>query len=125
MTLSSADIKRQIIQMAGSSDIKKRMENPPGIPEGELLDVGNEFKKLTAGKGWLYLEAYMLRRMNLVGMALSDKDNPDQRGMARGYIELLQYVELSIRKAEEIEEKERTKYAKAKNVQEDETDNRE
>ena len=120
MTLSSADIKRQIIQMSGSSEIKKRMENPPGIPDGELLEVGNELKKLTNTKGWLYLEAYILRRMNLVGLALSDKDNPDQKGMARGYIELLQYIELSIRKAEEIEEKEKVRYGKAKNVSEEE-----
>ncbi len=71
-------------------------------------------------KGWL--EAYMLRRMNLVGLALSDKENPDQKGIARGYIELMQMIQLHIQKAEEIAEKERLKYAKTESVSKDETD---
>ncbi len=120
MSLSSSEIKRQILMSAGQSDIKKRMENPPGISDGELLEIGNDLKAITKMRGWIWIESYMLRRMNLVGLALSDKENPDQKGIARGYIELMQMIQLHIQKAEEIEEKERLAHAKTKDVSEDE-----
>ncbi len=122
MSLSSAEIKRQILMSAGQSDMKRKMENPPGISDGELLEIGNDLKSITKMRGWIWLEAYMLRRMNLVGLALSDKENPDQKGIARGYIELMQMIQLHIQKAEEIAEKERLKYAKTESVSKDETD---
>jgi len=61
----------------------------------------------------------MIRRMNLVGLAMSEKEIPDQKGIARGYIELMQAIQLHIQKAEEIEQKERLKY-ETKNVPKDE-----
>jgi hypothetical protein len=120
MSISSSEIKRQILMSAGQSDIKKRMENPPGISDGELLEIGNDLKSVTKMRGWIWIESYMFRRMNLVGLVLSDKDQPDQKGIARGYIELMQVIQLHIQKAEEIEEKERLKYAKTETVPEDE-----
>jgi hypothetical protein len=120
MSLSSSEIKRQILMSAGQSDMKKKMENPPGISDGELLEIGNDLKAITRMRGWIWLEAYMLRRMNLVGLALSDKENPDQKGIARGYIELMQMIQLHIQKAEEIETKERLKHGKTETVPEDE-----
>jgi len=123
MTLSSAEIKRQILISAGNSDIKKRMDKaPPGISEGEQIEIGNNLEALTRMKGWTLVESYMMRRMNLVGLVLSaeeDKDK-DQKGVARGFIELMQWIELMIRRRDEIIEKETKAYAKAQSVSEDE-----
>lgn len=116
MTLSSAEIKRQILMSAGTSDIKKRMDrNPPGISEGEQIEMGNDLEAVTKTRGWILIESYMLRRMNLVGLVLSDKDNLDQKGIARGYIELMQWIQLIIQKRDVILEKEKLEY-EAKNV---------
>ena len=121
MSLSSAEIKRQILISADKSEIKKKMdENLPGINEGEMIEIGNELEALTRARGWNVVEAYMLRRMNLIGMVLSDKENPDQKGMAKGFIELMQWIHLTIRKRDEILEKEKQKYA-TKSVSENET----
>jgi len=121
MTLSGADIKRQILMSAGTSDIRAKMQahGPPGITDGEFLEIGNSLKAVTKMAGWTWIESYMIRRMNLVGLAMSEKEIPDQKGIARGYIELMQAIQLHIQKAEEIEQKERLKY-ETKNVPKDE-----
>lgn len=111
MTLSSAEIKRQILISAGSSDIKRRMDkNPPGISEGEQIEMGNDLEAVTKMRGWTLIESYMLRQMNLVGLALSDKENPDQKGIAKALIELMQWISLVIRRRDDILEKEKVKF---------------
>ena len=121
MTLSSAEIKRQILESAKDSSIKKKMEQTlPGIPEGEQIEMGNDLEIVTKMKGWIWIESYMIRRMNLVGLAFAEKDNPDQKGMARGFIELMQWIQLAIQARDEILAKEKTKYAKTENVPENE-----
>jgi hypothetical protein len=116
MPLSSADIKRQILVNAINSPIRKKMESPPGISEGELIEIGNDLEGVTKQRGWTLVESYMLRRMNLVGLAMADKPDPDQKGIAKGFIELMQWIQLSIQKRDEILEKERHKN-EAKTVQ--------
>ena len=120
MTLSSAEIKRQILISAGSSEIKRKMDkNPPGISEGEQIEMGNDLDAVTKMRGWTLIESYMLRQMNLVGLALSgDKENPDQKGIARALIELMQWISLVIRRRDDIIEKERVKY-EAKSIPQD------
>jgi hypothetical protein len=108
--LSSAEIKRQILMSAKDSIQKKRMENPPGIDEGELIEIGNDLEAVSRMRGWILIESYMLRRMNLVGLALSEKEQPDQKGIARAFIELMQWIQLHIEKRNEILAKENLKY---------------
>ena len=117
MPLSSAEIKRQILMGAANSPIRKKMEQPPGISEGEMIEIGNDLEAVTRHRGWTLIESYMLRRMNLVGLAMSDKPDADQKGIAKGFIELMQWIQLSIRKRDELLENERLKY-EAKTVQE-------
>ena len=112
MPLSSADIKRQILVNAINSPIRKKMESPPGISEGELIEIGNDLEGVTKQRGWTLIESYMLRRMNLVGLAMADKPDPDQKGIAKGFIELMQWIQLSIQKRDELLEKERLKHGK-------------
>lgn len=122
MTLSSAEIKRQILQSAASSEIRRKMEkNPPGISEGEQIEMGNDLEAVTKMRGWTLIESYMLRQMNLVGLVLSEKEIPDQKGIAKAFIELMQWISLVIRRRDEILEKERLKYD-TKSVQENKTD---
>ena len=110
MPLSSADIKRQILVNAINSPIRKKMESPPGISEGELIEIGNDLEGVTKQRGWTLIESYMLRRMNLVGLAMSDKPDPDQKGIAKGFIELMQWIQLSIQKRDELLQQERLKH---------------
>ena len=120
MTLSSAEIKRQILKSAAKSDIKKRMDaNPPGISEGEQIEIGNNLESLTNMAGWALVETYMLRRMDIVGLVLAGEENKDQKGIARGFIELMQWIELMITRGNEIKEKERLKYAKTESEGQD------
>ncbi len=120
MGLSSSEIKRQILLSAGTSDIKKKFQhNLPGISEGEQIEMGNDLESLTKTKGWTWVEAFMLRRMDIVGLVFSDKENPDQKGVAKGYMELMQYIQIAIQNKDAILEKEKIKH-EAKNVSEDE-----
>ena len=110
MPLSSAEIKRQILMGASNSPLRKKMEQPPGISEGEMIEIGNDLDAVTKHRGWTLIESYMLRRMNLVGLAMSDTPNADQKGIAKGFIELMQWISLSIRKRDELLEGERLKH---------------
>jgi len=116
MPLSSAEIKREILKQAIHSPIRKKMEAPPGISDGELIELGNDLEGMTKSKGWILVESYMLRRMNLVGLAMADNPDPDQKGIAKGFIELMQWIQLSIQKRDEIVSKEKAKY-EAKTIQ--------
>lgn len=115
MPLSSAEIKRQILMSASGSPIRKKLEQPPGISDGELIEMGNDLEAITRLKGWTLIESYMLRRMDLVGLAMSDQATTDQKGIARGFIELMQWIHLSIKKRDELMEKEKIRNA-PKNV---------
>jgi hypothetical protein len=104
MAISAADIKRQILQESSEVEMRKKIMKPPeGITEEEFIEIGKQFENLVKTKGWTHLEAFMIRRMNLVGLAFSNKD-PDQKGIARGYIELMQYVDLMIKRKNEYME---------------------
>jgi len=85
-------------------------KNPPGISEGEQIEMGNDLEAVTKMRGWTLIESYMLRQMNLVGLALSDKENPDQKGIAKALIELMQWISLVIRRRDDILEKEKVKF---------------
>lgn len=114
--ISSSDIKRQILMSAGNSTIKKKMDqNPPGITEGEQIGLGNELEAVTRMKGWTVIESYMLRRMNLIGIVLADETKPDDKGVAKAFIELMQWISLCIKKRDELLEKEKMQH-EAKNV---------
>ena len=119
--LSSADIKRDIIKNAKHSPINKRMqENPPGISTGEQMEIGNNLEALTKIPGWAIAEQYMLVRMNLVNMAISENISEVQRGVAKGFIEFMQWIQLNIERKNQLVEQERLKHEKTKDVPQDE-----
>jgi len=103
------------------SPFKKKFENPPGITDGEMIEWGNDLEAMTRTKGWIWVESFMFRNMNVVGLILADKDkqDPDQKGIAKGYINLMQAIELTIQKKNELITKEKEKY-ETENVSKDE-----
>ena len=117
MSLSSAEIKRQILKSAESSTIKKKMDaNPPGISDGERISMGNELESVTKMPGWLIVEAYMLR---FIAMKLnSDKYDEEVFIRANAFKDLMHYIELTIQARNELLEKERLGH-EAKTVSQD------
>jgi hypothetical protein len=106
--LSSADIKREIIASAATSPVRKRIsEVPEGMTEGDQIEIGKALEAVTKLAGWSIIEKYMITRANVVGMAMSDNVSDTIRGIAKGYIELMQWVTLAINRKDEILEKER------------------
>ena len=97
---SGADIKRQILIESDRSGVKKRLDrqlDKGGITEGEIIEIGQELERLTQTKGWTFIESYMLRQMNITGMLFGDeKSNPDGKGIAKGYVMLMQYIQTMI-----------------------------
>ena len=120
--IPSAEIKRQILMASDSSPVKKKMDqNPPGVTTGEQIEWGNDLEEVTKKRGWILIESYMLRRMNLVGLAMSDETDPSQKGIAKGFIELMQWIHLVIKKRDEILQKEQIDHD-AKTVPEEESE---
>ena len=113
--LSSADIKRQIIQSAKGSIRKQPKQLPEGITEGDILEIGKALESMTKTAGWAAVEEYMLKRSNLIDLAIQENPSPLVRGTAKGYIELMQWVEHTITQKNEIQERERLKH-ETKNV---------
>ena len=102
---SSADIKRQILDSTRIDIRKKPDALPEGVTEGDILELGENLEVMTKMSGWAVVEEFMLKRMNLVGMAMQDSSNELTRGIARGYIELMTYVQRTIQHKNAIQER--------------------
>ena len=121
--LSSADIKRQIIAEAPKSAIRKKVESlPEGMTEGDQIEIGNALEATTKTVGWSMIESYMLTRMNLVNMVVSDNSSDVARGTAKGFIEMMQWIHLAIKQKNILVEREKLKYEKAETIPEDESE---
>lgn len=119
--INATDIKRQIFQSADSSIVKKHMEKTiPGISIGEQIELGNELEKTTKTGGWTIIEQYMLTKMNLVGLAVTDGSELN-RGVAKAFIEMMQWIHLTIQRRNKLLEQEKLKY-ETETVPENETD---
>jgi len=119
--ISSDEIKRQIIKSVNTSPLKKKMnDRPPGITIGEQIEIGNELEKITKTPGWAIAEQYMLDKMNLIGLAIQDGSDVN-RGVAKAFIEFMQWINLCIQRKDKILQEERTKH-ETKNVSKDEAE---
>ena len=112
MALSSADIKRQILMNSDKSGIRTKIQQAlenQSMTEGEILESGNAFEAMTKTKGWILIEAFMLRRMDITGLIFTEGDNSAQKGIARGYMELMQYIDQTIKARDMILDRESKK----------------
>lgn len=98
--LSSTEIKKQIIAASDISGIRKRVENT--LDEGkehDLIEQADALERLTGEKGWVYLEAYMMRI--IMDCLLKD----EQKDLAKGMINVMQYVSQIIKIRDNIFER--------------------
>ena len=110
---SGSDIKRQILMESDKSGVRGRIKDKlkhGGITEGEIIEIGQELEKLTQTKGWSFVEAYMLRSINITGLLFGDDQaNPDGKGVAKGYVMLMQYIQTMVKAKNEILNKDNSK----------------
>jgi len=103
--LSAPDIKRQILLSSDKTGIKKKLLEqalrPEGKGDGEVIEMGHALEAITKMKGWIVIEEFMLRKMNIVGL-LYGKNNDEDKGLARGYVELMQYIDQVIKAKDEL-----------------------
>ena len=107
--MSSAEIKRQILMSSDKSEIRKQIKNSlehGGLAEGEVIEMGQEFERLVKSKGWVYVEAYMMKRMDITGLVFGNVD-ADQKGVAKGYMLLMQYIHQIMKASKDLLNKEK------------------
>jgi len=105
MSISAQEIKRQILMESDKSGIKKRaLQNMDkgGVNEGDIIELGKRLENLTKQPGWYDIEAYMLKSMNLVGLAFAEGDSQILKGKTQAYIMVMQYVDQMIKLKDEI-----------------------
>jgi hypothetical protein len=90
--------------------MRKKMEQLPGVDVGQIIEWGNDLEPITKMRGWALIESYMIRRIDVDNLIMADEVTPLQRGMARAYAELMQWINLTILKRNELLEKERLKH---------------
>jgi hypothetical protein len=104
VALDPVQFKRQILAESERTGIRKKLiegQQETGIGNDDILEMGAAFESLTKTKGWAYVEAYILKRANLVSMLFED-DNPARRGEARALVMLMQYVDQVMRARNEL-----------------------
>ena len=96
--MRAADFKRQILHEGNTSSIRKQITSKLGHrdTEGEILEIGKALESLVKMKGWSYVEAYMFRTMNITGVLMGTIEE-SQKGIAAGYVQLMQYVDQMIK----------------------------
>jgi len=100
--MNSADIKRQILESSDVTGIRKKMQTPEfGLNNDEIVEMAYCFEEMVKTKGWVYIEAYILKNSNPVGL-LFDDDNPIRKGEARALVKIMQYVDQVIKAKNDI-----------------------
>lgn len=102
--LSSMDIKKQIIQESDISGIRRRTENLIDVnQEQALIEQADALERLTGEKGWIFLEAYMMKI--IMSSLLEEKD----RELSKGMINVMQYIAQIIKVRDSIFERRKEK----------------
>ena len=89
--LSSAGIKREILAQSDITGIRKKVGNE--IQESQYeqyIEIGTAFEQLVQTKGWVFLEAYMMKFV--MGQILSQDNSPN----TAGFINLMHYIDQMI-----------------------------
>lgn len=102
--MDSAQLKRMILEQSDSTGIRKRVlqnAGDVGLTNDDVIDIGKSLDDLTNLKGWAYIEAYIMKSANPLGLLFGQED-PIAKGKARGLIELMQYVDQMIKAKNEL-----------------------
>jgi len=122
--LSSAQIKRQIIESAKTGPFRRPHEQPDNpMPPGEVIEIGKALEAVTKMAGWAIISQYMEKQEDIIGLITNDKMSEQERTMKRGiaaaFIRMDQWIVRCIAEKDKILEEERLKH-EAKNVQKEE-----
>lgn len=99
--MDPAELKRQIIMMSENSGIRKKMKGSNGLNNDEVVEMGLALEEMVKTRGWAFIEAYILKNANPIGLLFED-DDPVKKGEARAFIRIIQYVDQTIRAKNEI-----------------------
>lgn len=107
--LSSVDIKKELLQQSDMTGIRKRavQSTDPDMENG-IIEQADALEQLTKVKGWVYLEAYMMK----VVMDSLLKD--EQKENARGMVNIMHYIDQMIRARNIILERRESKNGSGK-----------
>lgn len=97
--LDSAQLKRQILDKSESSGIRKKlldMRTSEGPSETNIIEQGSAMEQVTAMKGWIFMEQYLLRKCDPTNL-LFGQDDPVARGEARGAINFMHFIDQTIK----------------------------
>ena len=101
MALSSADIKRELLEQSDISGIRKRAEGRAVDKDHEniIIEQADALEALTHEKGWAYLEAYMMSKVMNNLLKNEDKE------LAPGMINTMHFIDQMIRARNQIIER--------------------
>ena len=104
--LKASEIKRQILMESDTTGIAKRLVQKweEGRDDSTTIEMGQAYETMTKTKGWMFLEAWILKHINIVGLVFG-KENQEQKGIAQGLISLMQHMDQVIRAKDEILER--------------------
>lgn len=119
MSLSSPEIKRQILMRSDESGIRKRIEQAlenQSMTEGELIEAGNAFEVMVKTKGWAYFESFMLRTgdSQLLLDIVGEEAKNIHTGRCKQVRDQVQYIDQIIRQKNKKVEENADKEKKAK-----------
>lgn len=98
--MKATDLKRQILMESDGSGIRRRIiedVDSGKLDSNDFIDMGQAYDALTKTKGWAYIESYILRQSNLIGQLFVEKEDPVQKGVAKGLVGLMQHVDQVIK----------------------------
>jgi hypothetical protein len=105
--MDSAEIKRMILKESESHPYVKSLLGDKARQQlnnsDDVFEMGTAFEKMVETKGWNYVEEYIIRNANPIGMLINDNKDENQRGVAKGLVQLMQFVDLAIKAKERIE----------------------
>lgn len=100
--MDSAQLKRMILDKSESSGIRKRMvSQESGISTDDIIEMGQAMENTVNTKGWSFIEAYLVRKCDPTSI-LFGPDDANMKGEARGAINLMQYIDQTIKAKNEI-----------------------
>ena len=103
--MNPVELKRQILEQSEKSGIRKKILAPDvGLNNEEVIEMGVALEGMTKGKGWGYVEAYILNHSNPVAR-LFEEYNAEKIAAAKALMLLMQYVDQVIKAKNELLEK--------------------
>jgi hypothetical protein len=107
-------MKREILALSDTTGIRKRIvSGESGLDSNDVIAMGTALENLTKQAGWSYVEAYILKNANPVGLIFAVAD-PVAQGKAQALILLIQWVQQTILAKNDLLERQRQEQGKKK-----------